>query len=126
MLPRCSHSVASRWLPGRFGLLTACACSRAFAIWPATDMSGLLLAQKRMRRNEEADREERKDERIEPEIGIAQSFGEGADADRLKPGRWKHQADQPSLAGESGHRHQQTRKVHCGNDAEDRGRKNCG
>src|SRR6266481_6849242 len=104
ILARCSDSVASRLLPGRFGLLPACAgaCSRAFATWPATDMSGLLLPQKRMRGNEEADREERKDERIEPEIGIAQSFGEGADTDRLKPGRWKHQADQPSLAGEGG------------------------
>src|SRR6266446_8611088 len=107
ILTRCSHSAASRLLPGRFSLLTACAgaCSRAFATWPATDTSDLLLPQKRMRGDEEADREERKDERIEPEIGIAQSFGEGADTDGLKPGGRKHQADQPSLAGEGGDGH---------------------
>ncbi len=58
--------------------------------------------------NEEADREDRKDEHIEPEIGIAESFGEGADADRLKPSRWKRQANQPSLASERGHGHEQT------------------
>ena len=45
--------------------------------------------------NEETDRKSRKHERIEPEIGIGQAFGEGADADRLEPGRWKRQADQP-------------------------------
>src|SRR5512145_2078641 len=101
MLATCSRSPASRLLRGRFGLLSACggACSRAFATWPATDISGLLLLQKDMRRNEEAEREQRKDEPIEPEIRVAEPFCEGADADRLKPGRWKHQADHPSLAG---------------------------
>ena len=96
--------------PGRFALLAACgvACSRAFAAWLASDISGLLLPQHDMSGNEVADREERKDERIEPEIRIAEPFGEGADADRLKPGRRKHQADHPSLAGEGGHGHEQT------------------
>ena len=39
-----------------------------------------------------ADREDRKDKHIEP-IGKAESFGESADTDLLKPGRWKRQAD---------------------------------
>ncbi len=77
------------------------------------------------RGNEEADREGRKDERIEPEIGIGQSFGESAYADRLEPGRWKHQADQPSPAGEGRHRYKQTGKVHDRDDGENRGRKDC-
>jgi hypothetical protein len=52
--------------------------------------------------NEVAKREDDKDERIEPEIRIAESFGEGADADRLIPSRWKQQANDPSPAREGG------------------------
>ena len=66
----------------------------------ATDISGLLLLQHCPRGKEVDEREGREDERIEPEIGKPESFGEGADADRLEPGRWKHQADQPPLASE--------------------------
>src|SRR6516162_8197245 len=99
MLARCWRSLPVPLLQGRFGSAAACgvACSCAFAAGLATDISGLLLAQQYMSGNEVADREDRKDERIEPEIGKAQSFGEGADADRLEPGRRKHQADQLSL-----------------------------
>src|SRR5262252_3423523 len=110
MFARCTRSFANRPPLGRFALPTGCevACSLAPIVSLATDMSALLLLQNDLRGNEKAEREQRKDERIEPEIGIAQSFGEGADADGLKPGRWKHQADHPSLAGERGHRHEQT------------------
>src|SRR4051812_39435092 len=127
MFATCSRSLASRLLRGLPCLLAACrgACSRACATWLATDISGLLLLQKDMRDGQEAEREQRQDQRIEPEIGIAEPFGEGADADRLKPGRWKHQTDHPSLAGKGGDRHQQARKVDRGNNGDDGGRKNC-
>src|SRR6516164_5495633 len=110
MFARCTRSFANRLPLGRFALPSDCevACSRAPIVACSTDMSALLLLQDDLRGNEKAEREQRKDERIEPEIGIAQSFGEGADADRLKPGRWKHQTDQSSLAGERGYRHEQT------------------
>src|SRR5262249_62178609 len=78
-----------------------------------------------LRGKEVDEREGRKDERVEPEIGKPESFGEGADADRLEPGRWKHQADKPSLASEGGYGHQQTGKVYCRYDRENRGRKDC-
>ena len=74
-----------------------------------------------MRGSEVAGREDHKDERIEPKIRKAKSFGKGTDADRLEPGRWKHQADQPSLAGERGHGHEQARKVHRRNNGYNRG-----
>jgi hypothetical protein len=53
-------------LPGLFGFVTACgaACSRPLA----ADMSGLLLPQYYMSDNKIADGEDRKNERIEPEI----------------------------------------------------------
>src|SRR5262249_9741934 len=77
-------------------------------------------------RGKEVDeREGRKNEPIGPEVGKPESFGEGADADRLEPGRWKHQADKPSLAGEGGHGHQQTGKVYRRYDGENRRRKDC-
>src|SRR5271166_2695741 len=127
MLARCSASLAKRLLPGRFACVRACGvpCSRESAAWPASDISALLLSQKYMRGSEENDREERKDERIELEIGIAESFGEGPDADRLEPGRGKHQTDRPSRAGKGGHRYEQTGKVHDGDDGENRGCKDC-
>src|SRR3974377_1751216 len=118
MLARCSASLANRLLPGRFAFVRACGapCSRESAAWLASDISALLLPQKYMRGSEVNGREARKDERIEPEIGIGQSFGEGADADRLEPGRGKHQADRPSRAGKGGHRHEQTGQVHEGDE----------
>src|SRR5215471_9284819 len=106
MLARCTRSLASRLLPGRFALVTPGEVAPADGV--ATDISGLLLLQQCLRGKEVDEREGRKDERVEPEIGKPESFGGGADADRLEPGRWKHQADKPSLTGEGGHGHQQT------------------
>src|SRR6516165_9039268 len=127
MLARCSASLANRLPPGRFAFVTAWGvpCSRESAAWLASDISALLLPQKYMRGSEETDREERKDDGIKPEIGIGQSFGKGADADRLEPSRWKHQPDRPSAAGKRGYRHEQTGKVHDGDDGENRGCKDC-
>src|SRR5262249_4509784 len=87
------------------------------------DISGLLLLQQYLCGKEVDEREGRKDEPIGPEVGKPESFGEGADADRLEPGRWKHQADKPSLASEGGHGHQQTGQIYRRNDGESRGRK---
>src|SRR5499426_4399761 len=123
MLARCTRSLASRLLPGRFALVTPCEVAPADGV--ATDISGLLLLQHYLRGKEVDEREGRKDEPIGPEIGKPESFGEGADADRLEPGRWKHQADKPSLASEGGYGHQQTGKVYRRYDGENRGRKDC-
>ena len=107
-------------------MLALVAYSFTIAIYAvATDISGLLLLQHYLRGKEVDECEGRKDEPIGPEIRKPESFGEGADADRLKPGRWKHQADKPSLASEGGHRHQQTGKVYRRYDGENRGRKDC-
>src|SRR5215470_1879423 len=102
MLAKWRRSLPSRPLFDGFGLDAACAvaCSGAPANWPADDISGLLLAQQYMSCNEVTDAEESEDDRIEPEIGIAQSLGESADTDWLKPGGRKHQADQHALASE--------------------------
>src|SRR5262249_49750641 len=106
MLARCTRSLASRLLLGIFGLVTPCEVAPADGV--ATDISGLLLLQHCLRGKEVDDREGCKDERVGPEIGKPESFGEGADADWLEPGRWKHEANKPSLASERGHGHQQT------------------
>src|SRR6516225_5041739 len=124
MLARCTRSLVSRLLPGRFALVTPCEVAPVDGV--ATDISGLLLLQDCLRGKEVGEREGRKDQSIEPEIGKPESFGEGTDADWLEPGRWKHQADKPSLAGEGGHRHQQTGKVYRRYDGENGGRKDCG
>src|SRR5262249_28807101 len=112
MLARCTRSLASRLLPGRFALVTPCELAPTDGV--ATDISGLLLLQHYLRGKEVDEREGRKDEPIGPEIRNPESFGEGADADRLEPGRWKHQADKPSLASEGGHGHQQPEKFTVG------------
>src|SRR5262249_62071504 len=96
MWAMCARSVARRLLPGGFALVTPCGVAPADGV--ATDISGLLLLQHRLRGKEVDEREGHKDERVEPEIGKPESFGEGADADRLERGRWKHQADKPSMA----------------------------
>src|SRR5262249_15949266 len=123
MLARCTRSLASRLLPGRFALVTPCEVAPADGV--ATDISGLLLLQHCLRGKEVDEREGREDERVEPDIGKPESFGEGAAVDRLEPGRWKHQADKPSLASEGGYGHKQTGKVYCRYDGENRGRKDC-
>src|SRR5215813_8821104 len=123
MLTRCTRSLASQLLPGRFALVTPCEVGPADRV--ATDISGLLLLQHYLRGKEIDEREGRKDERIRPEVGKPESFGEGADADRLEPGRWKHQADKPSLPSEGGHGHQQAGKIYRRYDGENRGRKDC-
>src|SRR5262249_44083061 len=123
MLARWTRSLASRLLPGRFALVTPCAGAPADGV--ATDISGLLFLQHYLRGKEVDECEGRKDERIGPEIRKPESFGEGADADRLEPGRWKHQADKSSLASEGGHGHQQTGKAYRRYDAENLGRKAC-
>src|SRR6516164_10098277 len=120
MLARCTRSLASRLLPGRFALVTPAPVDGV-----ATDISGLLLLQHYLRGKEVDEREGGKDEPIGPEVGKPESFGEGADANRLEPGRWKHQADKPSLAGEGGHGHQQTGNIYRWYDGENRGRKDC-
>src|SRR3974377_551711 len=100
MFVRCSRSLANRLLPGRFVRVSACrvVCPWKSAPRLASDISALLFLQKDMRGGEVADREEEKDQHIEPEIRITQSLGEGPDADRLKPARWKKQANQSSRA----------------------------
>src|SRR6266481_10213918 len=104
MLARCTRSLANRWLLGRFALITPWEvdCSGAPAAWLAPDISGLLLLQQYLRGHEVDEHEGRKDERIEPQIGKAECLGEGADGDGLEPGRWKHQANESSLASEGG------------------------
>src|SRR5262249_7644021 len=119
MLARCTRSLASRLPPGRFALVTPCEVAPADGV--ATDISGVSPLQHCLRGKEADEREGRKDERVEPEIGNPESFGEGAHADRLEPGRWKHQAAKPSLASEGGYGHQQTGKVYCRYDGENRG-----
>src|SRR5260370_32264620 len=123
MLARCTRTLASRLLLGRFALVIPCEVVPADGV--ATDISGLLLLEHCLRGKEVDEREGRKDERIDTEIGKPESFGEGADAERLEPGRWKHQTDKPSLASEGGHGHQQTGKVYRRYDRENRGRKDC-
>src|SRR5260370_23015483 len=123
MLAGCTRTWASGVVLGRVAVVICCEVVRADGV--ATDISGLLLLQHCLRGKEVDEREGRKDESIEPEIGKPESFGEGADADRLEPGRWKHQADKPSLASEGGHVHQQTGKVYRRYDGENRGRKDC-
>src|SRR5262245_2108597 len=123
MLARCTRSLASRLLPGGFALVTPCEVAPADGV--ATDISGLLLLQQYLCGKEVDEREGRKDEPIGPEIRKPESFGEGADADGLEPGRWKHQADKPSLASEGGHGHQQTGKVYRRYDGENGGREDC-
>lgn len=56
-----------------------------------------------MSSNEIANREDGKYERIVPEIRIAKTFGEGANADRLIPSRWKQKAHDSAPACERGH-----------------------
>src|SRR5262245_65195537 len=109
MLARCTRSLAIRLPLGRFALVTACEVAPADGV--ATDISGLLLLQHYLCGKEVDEREGRKDEPIGPEIGKPESFGEGADADRLEPGRWKHQAGKPSGAGAGGHGYQTTSRV---------------
>src|SRR5215468_7061940 len=123
MLARCTRSLASRLLPGRFALVTPCAVAPVDGV--ATDISRLLLLQHYLRGKEVDEREGRKDEPIGPEIRKPESFGEGADADWLEPGRWKPQADKPPLASEEGSRHQHTGKVYRRYDGENGGRKDC-
>src|SRR5271166_1798863 len=123
MLARCSPSLASRLLPGRFAFVAT--RSRESAACSASDISALLLRQQHDRGSEEADRKDHKYEHIQPEIGKGQSFGEGTNADLLEPGRWKHQADHLPLAGEGGHGDEQTGKVHDRDDGENRGSKDC-
>src|SRR5262249_15298281 len=123
MLARCTRSLARRLLPGHFVLVTPREVGPADGV--ATDISGLLLLQHDLCGKEVDEREGRKDEPIGPEIRKPESFGEGTDADWLEPGRWKHQADKPSLASEGGHRHQQTGKVYRRYDGENGGRKDC-
>src|SRR5215831_10421170 len=102
MWAKWRRSLPSGLLFDGFGLVAACVVARsgAPANWLAADISGLLLAQQYMSCNEVTDAEESEDERIEPEIGIAQSLGESADTDGLKPGGRKHQTDQLALASE--------------------------
>src|SRR5262249_59642588 len=123
MLARCTRSLASRLLPGGFALVTPCEVAPTDEV--ATDISGLLLLQNYLCGKEVDQREGRKDERIGPQIRKPESLREGADADRLEPGRGKHQADKPSLAGEGGYGHQQAGKVYCRYDGENRGREDC-
>src|SRR5579862_7256810 len=98
MLARCRRSAANQLFLGRDAIASGIACLRESAAWPV-DISLLLLLQQYVSGYEEADREGRHHERVEPEVGIAESLGERADADRLKPGRRKCQADRPSRAG---------------------------
>src|SRR5262245_65915707 len=123
MLARCTRMLASRLPLGRFVLVTPCEVAPADGV--ATDISALLLLQHCLRGKEVDEREGRKDERIGPEIRKPESFGEGADADRLEPGRWKHQAHEPSLASKGGHGHQQTGKGYRRYGGDDRGRQDC-
>src|SRR5260370_39982971 len=97
MLARCTRPLASRLLLGRFALVIPCEVVPADGV--ATDISGLLLLQHCLRGKGVDEREDRKDERIEPESGKPEAVGEGADADRLEPDRWTHQAGKASLAG---------------------------
>src|SRR5262249_23484714 len=95
----------------------ACFCTVAASL--AERISGLLLSQQYLRGNEVDEREAHKDEHVEPQLGETECLVEGADADRLEPGRRKCQAEKPSLAGQGGHGDEQTGKVHRGNDRED-------
>src|SRR5579862_4872324 len=101
MLARCSHNLVNRLLTEPWAFVNACAGDRfrETAAWPTTGISVLLLPQHYLSGNEIGDHEDRKHEHVEPKIRKAESFGEGADADRLKPGRWKTEADRPSRTG---------------------------
>src|SRR6476659_4570869 len=94
MLARCSRSLVNRSLPRPFALVTACGvvCVPAAAISLAARISPLLFLQQYMSDNDVADGKGCENERIQPEIRIAEHLGEGADADRLEPGPWKRQA----------------------------------
>src|SRR6476661_8981317 len=120
MFSRWSRSPANRLLPGPF----ACVAdrSRASAAWLSPDISLLLFLQECMSGCEVGDREHHQHERVEPEIGIAEALGESADADRLKPARWKQQANEPSRASKGGDGHEQARKIHKGDKGKHRGR----
>src|SRR6516165_8693750 len=100
MLVRCRRSFPRRLVFFGFAFDCGVACCEALAAGFAIDISGLLLPQHEMSCDEIPDTEETEDQRVEPEIGIAQSLRERADTDWVKPGRRKHQADQPALAGE--------------------------
>src|SRR6201995_919870 len=114
MFSRCSRSPANRLLSGPFACVAACVAGSSRVSWLSPDISLLLFLQKCMGGYEVGDREPHQHERVEPEIGIAEALGEGADADRLKPARWKQQANEPSRASKGGHGHEQARKIHNG------------
>src|SRR5262245_8778715 len=108
----------TRWV--RRPPLLSCACA-APTLELAGGMSRLLLAQNELRGDEVDDKEDREHEQVEPELAEAQPLGEGADADRLVPGRRKAQAGQPPGTGKGGYRHQQAREIDGRNDRQDGG-----
>src|ERR1700745_3196270 len=124
MFWRCSRSPANRLPPGPFACVAACLAgsSRASAAWLSRDISLLRFWQDCMSVYEVGDREHDQHERVKPEIGIAEALGEGADADRLKPARWKQQANESSRAGKGGDGHEQARKIHNGDRGKHRSR----
>src|SRR6516165_7137873 len=95
MLARCPRRPSPLAL-GCCGLCDA-ACPCTAAAWLAGDISGLLLLQQQLRGNEVDEREAHEDEHVEPQIAKTERLVEGADADRLEPGRGKRQADEPPL-----------------------------
>src|SRR5262245_25894675 len=87
MLARCTRSLASRLPLGRFALVTPCEVAPADGV--ATDISGLLLLQHCLRGKEVDEREGRKDERVEPEIGkpgaVVEPRATGCGCDQADP-----------------------------------------
>src|SRR5262245_53522109 len=125
MLAKCRNSTPARFGFDRLTCLASSAVARsgAPAACVVADMSALLLGQQQVCSDKIADPKHREDQGIDPEIGIAQSFRESTDTDWLKPGRWKHQPNEPPTACEGGYGHEQTGKVHRGNDGQNCGRK---
>src|SRR5271166_2569031 len=69
--------------------------------------SGLLFAQNERRHADEEDGEDRERQVVGPELGKAESLGEGADADLLEPGRRESEPDGSPGPGERRDRNEQ-------------------
>src|SRR5262249_57578904 len=87
--------------------------------------AGGLVAEDELRGDEVDNKKPRKHYQVGPKVVETKPFREGADTDRLVPGRGKAKAKQTPAARKGGHGYQQTREV-CGrNNRDDDGGKHC-
>src|SRR5208283_4756383 len=86
-------------------------------IWSSfLSTSGLLFPENERRHSDEEDGKDRERHVVEPELGEPEPLGEGADADLLKPGRRKAEADGAPGARERRDRNEQAGEADRGDE----------